>query len=485
MDKDTFAKHLTDRHGFKHVELIGMGGMGVVFRAWDEKLDRLVAVKLLSAELSRNDLSKERFHTEMKTLAKVNHSAVVRIHFGDIADDGSAYFVMDYVDGEDLGMKIRQRLEWGQRFSVAETVELLRPIAAALDYLHVKLSPPIIHRDVKAENILVPRDHHRYGTRSLLTDFGISFTDKDQRLTSLSTIMGTQKYLAPEILPGGVLGAGDSQHNQPGAATDNYALALVAFEMMTLQSYRNTMSEAQWMQPNRPAPNLSALGLNQLDYGDVQNIQMVFHRALHPAPENRPPSAVAFIQELSRTGSQLSTLVPAVPVHGEAEQATTIAPIESRTKRKGLVPVLIVAVVGLVALLIVLVWYALRHPAWSGSEAQMAQDFSTVISPRQNGTGQSGLVCASQPLGTGENARIECADEVLTLSFIDYESSEARNRAIPTPNLVTSSTTPNCTTSTGLLNDQEIFLPSGHLDRYALIVKSPSSMDVHLRLLTC
>lgn len=245
------------------------------------------------------------------------------------------------------------------------------------------------------------------------------------------------------------------------------------------------MSEAQWMQPNRPAPNLSALGLNQLDYGDVQNIQMVFHRALHPAPENRPPSAVAFIQELSRTGSQLSTLVPAVPVHGEAEQATTIAPIESRTKRKGLVPVLIVAVVGLVALLIVLVWYALRHPAWSGSEAQMAQDFSTVISPRQNGTGQSGLVCASQPLGTGENARIECADEVLTLSFIDYESSEARNRAIPTPNLVTSSTTPNCTTSTGLLNDQEIFLPSGHLDRYALIVKSPSSMDVHLRLLTC
>ena len=152
-----FFDVLRERHGFTNIEEIGRGGMGVVYRATDPKLERQVAVKLLSTELLDAESSLARFESEMRTLAKIKHSAVVTIHSADTLDDGRAYFVMDYIDGDDLASLIRSRREWGNRFTIEETVELLRPIAAALDHLHLRMQPAVIHRDVKPGNILVPR----------------------------------------------------------------------------------------------------------------------------------------------------------------------------------------------------------------------------------------------------------------------------------------------------------------------------------------
>lgn len=155
---------------------------------------------------------------------------------------------------------ISQRMQWNRRFTVAETVELLRPIAAALDFLHLTMTPPIIHCDVKPENILVPATSAQMESRALRTDFGISLVSEDERLTSFSMMMGTEKYFAPEIPPGGQCSGREGSPTKPTAATDNYTLALIAFEMLTLHPYRDTMSQAQWLQSNRPAPELQGSG---------------------------------------------------------------------------------------------------------------------------------------------------------------------------------------------------------------------------------
>ena len=186
---------------------IGRGGMGIVYLARDLKLDRLVAIKTLPPHLAGSAEVRERFLREARTAAQLSHPSIVPIHRADeIA--GQVFFVMGYVDGESLA----QRIQAVGRPPFAETVAQLRDVALALGYAHAR---GVIHRDVKAENILL----ERATGRAVVTDFGIARLAESKPLTATGQVLGTVYYMSPEQVTGDAL----------DGRSDVYALGVVAF----------------------------------------------------------------------------------------------------------------------------------------------------------------------------------------------------------------------------------------------------------------
>jgi protein kinase-like protein/PEGA domain-containing protein len=196
--------------------LLGAGAMGAVFLADDLDLERKVAVKVLPAEVSDDKGLVERFKREAKTAAKLDHAHIIPIHRVE-SQDGLHYFVMKYVAGRTL----ESLLDEDGPASLPLATRVLREAAAALGHAHAR---GVVHRDVKPANIMLDADD-----RVVLTDFGISKIskagDSHERLTQVGTVVGTPHYMAPEQALG---------QSVDGRA-DQYALAVVGFEMLTGQ----------------------------------------------------------------------------------------------------------------------------------------------------------------------------------------------------------------------------------------------------------
>ena len=196
------------------LELLGQGGMGAVYKARQLKLDRLVALKVLSAEASADPAFAERFSREARALARLNHPHIVTIHdFGET--DGLFYFLMEYVDG----VSLRQALLDG-RLDLAKTLQIIPQVCDALQYAHEE---DIVHRDVKPENILLDKRG-----RVKIADFGLAklvgLTPTYLTLTGSHQIMGTLYYMAPEQM--------QKSHTVDSRA-DIYSLGVVLYEMLT------------------------------------------------------------------------------------------------------------------------------------------------------------------------------------------------------------------------------------------------------------
>ncbi|HEY9229720.1 MAG TPA: serine/threonine-protein kinase, partial [Gemmatimonadaceae bacterium] len=143
---------------------IGRGGMAVVYRATDLRLNRTVAIKVLPPDVAFNADVRARFIREAQTAAQLNHPNIVPIYAVDDKDGGSlVYFVMAFVDGESLGVRLSREGAW----SVERTVRVLRDVADALAYAHAR---GVVHRDIKPDNILIDRA----SGRPMVTDFGIA-----------------------------------------------------------------------------------------------------------------------------------------------------------------------------------------------------------------------------------------------------------------------------------------------------------------------
>jgi len=161
--------------------------MGVVYRAKDRRLKRVVAIKVLPPELAFRSEIKTRFLREAETAAQLNHPNIVDIYAVDDAE-GIVYFVMAYITGDNLAKRLHQQ----GAMSVDETRRVLRDVADALAYAHER---GVIHRDIKPDNILIDAQ----SGRPMVTDFGIAraVTEGDSRLTATGIAIGTPAYMSP------------------------------------------------------------------------------------------------------------------------------------------------------------------------------------------------------------------------------------------------------------------------------------------------
>jgi len=189
---------------------IGSGGMSTVYRAFDETLERQVAVKLMNREVASDSDQLERFRREARAVAQVSHPHIVGvIDAGE--DDGRPYIVLEYVEGETLKDRIRRL----GRLPVSEAVAYAIEIARALGAAHAR---HIVHRDVKPQNVLIDEEG-----AAKVTDFGIARTLEEDGLTADGRVLGTTDYVSPEQALG--------QH--VNGQSDLYSLGVVLYEMLT------------------------------------------------------------------------------------------------------------------------------------------------------------------------------------------------------------------------------------------------------------
>jgi len=223
-------------------QLIGRGGMAVVYRATDVRLDRMVALKILSPELARNDAFRERFIRESRAGAAVDHPHVIPVFEAGDAD-GVLFIAMRYVAGQD----VRALIDRDGKLSATRTVEIVAQVASALDAAHAS---GLVHRDVKPANMLVaaPSDggtaDHVY-----LSDFGLSKQSlSSPSLTRTGQFLGTLDYMSPEQISGRAV----------DGKTDLYALACAAFEMLTGQPpfRREANLAVMWAQVSAEPPSI-------------------------------------------------------------------------------------------------------------------------------------------------------------------------------------------------------------------------------------
>ncbi|HYX49336.1 MAG TPA: protein kinase, partial [Ktedonobacteraceae bacterium] len=199
-------------------EHIATGGMASVFKTWDHRVERLVAMKVLRS-LDKNDLrAVERFRREARAAAALAHPNAVTIY--DFIEELSQYFlVMEYIHGPTLKKEIIDR----RHLHALETLEIAAQVCAVLQVAHTR---GFIHRDIKPQNIMLVSMHASTpGTNSILvklTDFGIVRVAEDAGLTNSGIVLGTADYLSPEQARGEKL----------TASSDLYSLGVVMFEML-------------------------------------------------------------------------------------------------------------------------------------------------------------------------------------------------------------------------------------------------------------
>ena len=275
---------------YSSVTHLASGGMGDVYRATDGLLSRTVAVKVLAERHARNPDVRARFTREARAAARLSaHPNVVTVF--DVGEhDGQPFIVMEYLDGGSVHDRAR-----AEPVAPGRAVEWLRQAAAGLDAAHAE---GIVHRDVKPANLLLDDED-----RVHVTDFGIASAAGFDTLTLPGTVLGTAGYLSPEQARG----------ETATAASDRYALGVVAYELLTGQrpyAAETPVTEA-FAHLNAPIPS-AAQAAPALPRG----VDAVFERALAKEPNDRPTSAGELVEELHdvfRAAEATTAVLPRTP----------------------------------------------------------------------------------------------------------------------------------------------------------------------------
>ncbi len=280
-------------------ELIGEGGMATVYKAYDTRLEREVAIKFTKRGAFPPDhleMILKRFEREAKSLGRLSHPNIVGVlDYGE--HEGVPYLVMPYLPGGTLKQQLGRPIPW------RDAVQKILPIARALQYVH---DHNIINRDVKPSNILLTENGE-----AMLTDFGLVklFEGKDtQQLTASGAGIGTPDYMAPEQWTG-----------EATALSDMYSLGVVLYEMIT--GYRPYVSDTPagvlLKQVNEPLPPP-----NQYIPDLPNDIEAVLLKVLARKPENRYPNMNAFANDLQSILTGGPATATAVPTEQLREQMT-------------------------------------------------------------------------------------------------------------------------------------------------------------------
>ncbi|MDP9114822.1 MAG: serine/threonine protein kinase, partial [Acidobacteriota bacterium] len=266
---------------------LGRGAMGVVYKAQDPAIGRMIAVKTIRlgdlTEESERERLRERLFREAQSAGILSHPGIVTIY--DIAEEGElAYIFMEIVNGPPLD----KMLKAAQTPDKETLLSILRQVAAALDYAHKK---GIVHRDIKPANIMV----HEDGTAKV-TDFGVAKI-VSQQMTQAGTIMGTPSYMSPEQVQGG---------NISGRA-DQFSLAVIAYEVLTgekpfVADYLPTLLFK--IVREEPAPPQRLNGTLSAD------VETVMRRALSKNPAERYDTCVDFVNALAVACNACGNWVP-------------------------------------------------------------------------------------------------------------------------------------------------------------------------------
>jgi eukaryotic-like serine/threonine-protein kinase len=286
---------------FELQEKIGEGGMGVVYRARYVGNGRIVALKLLPAEIASDSTILARFERELEVLKTLKHPHIVH-SFGGVCEDEQRFYAMELIEGGSLEDVIRKR----GRLSWEQCVEYSLQICAALSFAH---EHGVVHRDLKPANLLLTKQ----GVLKL-TDFGLAHVGAATKITAAGKTMGTFLYMAPEQIRG---------RPAPSPQTDLYALGCVMFEMLTGGVPFNGENAATILNEHLKTipPRVSEFALNCPAALD----ELVF-QLLHKSPEQRPPSA-ADVAERLRSLVPSNSLAATSPgrVLAEEPQSTVAA----------------------------------------------------------------------------------------------------------------------------------------------------------------
>ncbi|MGH8028521.1 MAG: bifunctional serine/threonine-protein kinase/formylglycine-generating enzyme family protein [Arenimonas sp.] len=296
--------------GYRVMRRIGRGGMSHVYLGVQVSLDRQVAIKVMSPEALTDEVSKQRFEGEARTIAKLEHPCIVGIHEVGRTPQGLMYYVLPYLAKGHLGQRDFTNDE-------PRAIEVLKALLSALEYAHAR---GIVHRDVKAENVLFDN-----ADRPLLTDFGIALSKRDTtRITTAGLALGSGGYMSPEQARGEAV----------DGRADLYSVGVLAHELITgrLPYLSSDPLALALMHAQDPIPRLPA---------EKKHWQPFIDRAMAKSPDNRFRNAQQMFSALLQMANKQ-------PVSGHTGKGVATAAVPTEWKRPALIVGL--AVVGLVLL---------------------------------------------------------------------------------------------------------------------------------------
>ncbi len=273
--------------------LLGQGGMATVYYGHDVKLNRPVAIKFIDRRFKNNPVYASRFVNEARMMAKWRHENIIQIYYADDTQ-GSSYYAMEYVDGQDLSKVMALYLEEGELMPIDDVIRIGKSIASALDYAHRQ---GIIHRDIKPSNVLIAKDG-----RVLLGDFGMAL---DVRDGSMGNIFGTPHYISPEQ-------ARRSADAVP--QSDLYSLGVILYEILTGTVPFNDPSPASIALQHISEPPPPPRSINPELSVEVEKVIL---KALEKDPQNRYQTGaklMAAIEGALKPGNAAKISLPPMPV---------------------------------------------------------------------------------------------------------------------------------------------------------------------------
>jgi beta-lactam-binding protein with PASTA domain len=294
------AAHKTFGGRYEVLERVGGGGMAEVYRARDDLLGRVVAVKVLSDRFAHDRSFVERFRREAQSAANLNHPNIVSLYdYG--SDNGTYFIVMEFIDGRPLDDVIRSE----GALLPERAAEIAADVAQALQRAH---AAGLVHRDIKPSNIMITANGE-----TKVTDFGIARAvarDGEQTMTQTGMVIGTAAYLSPE----------QAQGSPVDARSDVYSLGCVLYEMLTGRApfggdtplsiaYKHVREEATT--PSRVNPDVP------------RSLDAIVMKAMAKNPENRYASAMELKQDLDRYAS------------GQAVEATPLLASDTLVRPRG------------------------------------------------------------------------------------------------------------------------------------------------------